>query len=124
MSQLVPCTKRTSKEIRRKIGNGNVICCLGNSQYKLWIPSRNVAITSRDMTIAEGTFPGKDLIECGDESATFLFEEVQNDKNARKSPFDSISAPIPPRGVPKSQVNATKGKRLSNFKHLRINLQR
>ena len=52
------------KELRRKLDSkselGIVVGCFENSQYKLWIPARNVAVLSRDVTIVEDTFPARE----------------------------------------------------------------
>lgn len=49
------------KELRKKLDSkfklGIVVGCFENSQYKLWIFSRNFAVTPRDVTIVVDKFP-------------------------------------------------------------------
>lgn len=49
------------KELRRKLDEksqlGVLIGCFPSSQYKLWIPSRCVAVVTRDVTVIDNRFP-------------------------------------------------------------------
>ena len=71
--------KKLRKKLDAKSEMGIVIGCLENSQYKLWIPSRNVAVISRDVTIAEGSFPGHELFEGSSDPAPILFDDREKD---------------------------------------------
>ena len=50
--------KDNRKKLDAKSEQVIVIGCYENSQYKIWIPSRNVATVSRDVSISENIFPG------------------------------------------------------------------
>ena len=60
----MPCVHHIQKERRKKLDAkselGILIGCLPHRQYKLWIPSRGVAVLSRDVTIVENRFPSKE----------------------------------------------------------------
>ena len=53
--------KDTRKKLDAKSELGIVIGCFENSQYKLWIPSRDCAVISRDISICEDVFPANNL---------------------------------------------------------------
>ena len=54
----VPKDRR--KKLDAKSELGIVIGCYENSQFKLWIPDRECAVISRDVSISEDVFPAKD----------------------------------------------------------------
>lgn len=83
------------KELRKKLDAkselGVVIGCMENSQYKLWIPSRNVAIVSRDVTVVEDKYPAQDWkADWGQPSPPLVEDEdVEQDAPNRTQPVSS-----------------------------------
>ncbi|CDF35902.1 unnamed protein product [Chondrus crispus] len=108
--------RQIPKELRRKLDVkselGIVVGCLENRQSKLGIPSRRVAVLSRDVIVHEDHFPGEDqVLECPD-SAPPLVDEG-NTKGKKRSVsagiFGSpraVSAPTGPTGNPGSEEMA------------------
>lgn len=52
----IPKENRDKLDVKSE--RGIIIACYENSQYKLWIPGRRVAVLSRDVVIDETKFPG------------------------------------------------------------------
>lgn len=90
------------KELRKKLDSkselGIVVGCLENSQYKLWIPSRKVAVITRDVTISESEFPSLDW---GDELTGVAPVLLDSPSQASSSPSGS--------NVGNNQPNNTQG---------------
>lgn len=55
--------KDNRRKLDSKFEEGIVIGCYDNSQYKLWIPSRNVAVLSRDVKFSESALPGENITD-------------------------------------------------------------
>ena len=57
--------RHVPKDLRKKLDSkselGVLVGCYENSLYKVFIPSRGVAVVSRDVTIVEDRFPAKDI---------------------------------------------------------------
>lgn len=86
------------KELRRKLDSksdrGIVLGCYENSQFKLWVPPRNVAIISRDVTIVEDVFPAA---EGGwDSSEQSLLDDIQtSDREPKVAAKPQPRTPLP-----------------------------
>lgn len=90
----VPRERR--KKLDAKSELGIMIACQENRQYKLWIPSRNVAVLSRDVTIVEHNFPGAQLERS--EQGLSLLEDVEQNGNQTAKPLSSPTSIQAARG--------------------------
>ena len=90
------------KELRRKLDSkselGIVVGCFANSQYKLWIPARNVAVLSRDVTIVEDTFPAREW-KAHPDNHGLLFDGEEGKRNT------SHAAPLPANDMMKNLLS-------------------
>ena len=104
--------RQIPKELRRKLDVksklGIVVGCLENRQFKLWIPSRKVAVLSRDFIVHEDRFPGGDQLLEWPDSAPPLVDEG-NAKGKKRSVSAEIGvwprAVSPPTGSTEKTVS-------------------
>ena len=89
------------KDNRRKLDAksepGILIGCYENSQYKIWIPSRNVAVLSRDVTFSEDVFPGEKISQWPESEDDVVMDSF--DVSAPSAPRAAALAP-PEKSVP------------------------
>lgn len=85
------------KKLDPKSELGILIACLEHQRYKLWIPSRNVAVFSRDVTIVEDNFPGAQLGR--NEQGLGLIEDVGQNGTQTAKHLSSPTTTQAPRDV-------------------------
>lgn len=81
--------KQLQKKLDAKLEAGIVIGCLEHSQYKLWIPCRNVSVISRDITVVEDKFPGPHVPENIEDCDMVLVSEDTENESASRSESNS-----------------------------------
>ena len=90
------------KQLRTKLDAkseaGIIIACLENSQYKLWIPSRNVAVISRDVTIVENVFPAAENRTLAADLGSGLILMEEDDESPTPNNQSQPLLPIPSKG--------------------------
>ena len=88
------------KERRRKLDakseGGIVVGSLENRQYKTWIPSRNIAVISRDVRIVEDKFPGAEISDDLPQNEAILVDDSEtnhkslpNNSQLQRTPVQS-----------------------------------